>query len=103
MGGSVFGEFGSSGAPGFVDPFALGQVGLGAGQSVQAMQNRYNQLGMGGSTPNQMDLGNLPSVSGGIEGQFRGLIGELQNAGLTPSGTQNPASQVGSVLNAFSK
>ena len=103
----TFGSFGSSGAPGFVDPFAMGAVGQGAGTSIGAMANRYNQLGMGGSTPELMDLGAAPSVTGGIPAQFAALVGELQNTSLqqSPSGTgkQNLPSQAGGLLSAFSK
>jgi hypothetical protein len=99
----TFGNFGQSGAPGFVDPFALNAIGLGAGLSQQTMQNRYEQLGMAGSTPEQMDLGILPSVSGGIPGQFSSITGQLQNNNLAPAGVQNAASQAGTILSAFSK
>lgn len=102
-----FGNFGESGAPGFVDPFSLAAVGQGKGQSLQAMTNRYNQLGMGGSTPEAMDLGAAPSVTGGIPAQFAALIGELQNSSASNapagSGQQSGLSQVGSLLNVFSK
>ena len=105
--GGTFGNFGESGAPGFVDPFSMAAVGQGKGASMQAMTNRYNQLGMGGSTPEAMDLGAAPSVTGGIPAQFSALIGELQNSSASnaPGGTgkQNAASQAGSLLNVFSK
>jgi len=103
----TFGSFGEEGAPGFVDPFAMGAVGQGAGTSVQAMANRYNQLGMGGSTPEAMDLGQAPSVTGGIPAQFQALVGELTNSALRQapqgSGKQNPASQAGSLLGAVGR
>jgi|SRR5262245_10807290 len=105
--GGTFGSFGESGAPGFVDPFALGAVGQGAGTSIQAMTNRYNQLGLGGSTMEKMDLGQAPSVTGGIPAEFAALVGELQNSALrnapSGSGKQNPASQAGSLLGAFGR
>lgn len=89
--GSIFGGFGSRGnfftgpAPGFVSPFAGGQVQESLGQSLQAMTNRYNQLGLGGSTAEQMDLGQAPSVTGGIPAEFQAILGELQNANLSQS------------------
>jgi len=102
MSGGTFGNFGSSGAPGFVDPFALNAVGAGAGTSLQAMANRYAQLGLGGSTAQAMDLGGAPSITGGIPAEFLALTGELQNSSVrnAPSGAgrQNTASQVGSLL-----
>jgi hypothetical protein len=103
----LFGSFGQEGAPGFVDPFAAGAVGQGAGTSMSAMANRYNQLGLGGSTMQAMDMGAAPSVTGGIPAQFAAVLGELQNSALRQapggSGKQSPASQAGSLLSAFSK
>ena len=103
----VFGSFGQQGAPGFIDPFAASQVGLGAGTSLDAMNARYRQLGMPGSTPNLQDVGAAPSVTGGIPAQFAAVLGELQNSALRQapggSGKQSPANQAGSILNAFSK
>jgi len=99
MSQNTFGGFGSSGAPGFVDPFSMNAVGMGAGASMAAMANRYNQLGLGGSTAEAMDLGQAPSVTGGIPAQFQAVLGELQNSSLrnAPSGAgkQSPLSQVG--------
>jgi hypothetical protein len=106
-GGSTFGNFGEEGAPGFVDPFTTNLLGLTQGLNTQTMTNRYNQLGMGGSTPEQMDLGNAPSVTGGMKKQFQGLLGELQNSSAQTAalgaGTQSIANQIGTGLNAFSK
>lgn len=106
-GGGTFGNFGESGAPGFVDPFTENLVGAGLGQSLTQMTNRYNQLGMGGSTPEAMDLGQMPSVTGGMPQQFKALQGQLQNssAGIAQlgMGEQSIASQIGAGLNAFSK
>src|SRR5262245_9101660 len=94
---NTFGGFGESGAPGFVDPFSMGAAGQGAGASMTAMANRYNQLGMAGSTPEATDLGQAPSVAGGNPSQFQALLGEIQNSALRNapqgSGKQNPASQ----------
>lgn len=107
MGGSVFGNFGEEGAPGHVDSFTQGLIGQSLGQSLNTMTNRYNQLGMGGSTPEAMDLGHMPSVSGGIPKQYGALTGQLQNssaqAQAAGSGTASLASQIGTGLNAFSK
>jgi hypothetical protein len=51
------------------------------------MQNRYNQLGLGGSTAEAMDLGQAPSLTGGIPAEFEAVMGQLQNAALNnPSG-----------------
>lgn len=108
MGGTgTFGSFGQSGAPGFVDPFTTNILGQSEALNATTMTNRYNQLGMGGSTPEQMDLGQMPSVTGGIPQQFAGLLGQLQSssAGISTLGTgeQSIANQIGTGLNAFSK
>jgi hypothetical protein len=65
------------------------------------MQNRYQQLGLGGqaatpttpgafltgSTPFMMDVGETPSLTGGIPAEFQAVMGQLQNAALSnPSG-----------------
>jgi hypothetical protein len=92
------GPFGSPGAPGFVPPTATAGIGQGAATSEAAMANRYNQLGMGGSTPEAMDLGILPSITGGIPGQFGAVAGQLQNQALQTSpigSSQSPASLIG--------
>ena len=117
-GGGGFGDFGM---PGHVSPFDMHAVDLGQGASMQAMTNRYAQLGLSGTgatphspggpaggigvaniganitgpegpgvqpDPNQeptaekMDLGQAPSLSGGIPAQFEALMGMIQNANL---------------------
>lgn len=109
MSSSMFGSFGSSGAPGFVPPSATAALGPAMGVSEQAMANRYSQLGLGGpgttggagpeGTAEKMDLGQLPSLTGGIPGQFAAVAGELQNAALA----QNPggSGKSGSPLSAI--
>lgn len=104
-------SFGQPGAPGFVPPAATAAIGQGAGQSIAAMANRYNQLGMGGpgmgggtqtpmGTPEAMDLGLAPSITGGIPAQFAAVGGQLQNqAVLSPALGKNtsPASILGNI------
>lgn len=111
-----FGGFGQSGSPGHLSGFETGQVAQGLGQSIQAMQNRYTQLGLGsqGATPTSpgggagqstaalMDIGQLPSYTGGMQEQFNALLGELQNSALqnAPAGSgksSSPASAIGGV------
>lgn len=91
------GGIGASGAPGSLSPFATGVANQAAGQGVNAMINRYNQLGMGGSTPELQDIGQLPSLTGGIPAQGNALIGQLQTNALgSPSGVSNsPATLIG--------
>lgn len=111
----IGGPFGSQGAPGFVPPAASAAIGPAAGQSVEMMANRYNQLGLGGpgaagggamqtpmGTPEAMDLGAAPSVTGGIPGQFAAVGGELQNQALAagPLGANKSAgNQIGNIGN----
>jgi hypothetical protein len=90
------GNFGDPGAPGFVPPSASAAIGPGAGQSAAMMANRYNQLGLGGpgaaggtvtpmGTPEKMDLGLAPSVTGGIPAQFQAVAGQLQDQAISGS------------------
>jgi|SRR5215471_10085016 len=104
--GSVLGgPFGSPGAPGFLSPFDIGAVGAGEGQSLTAMANRYNQLGMGGSTPEAMDLGAAPSYTGGIPQQFQAVLGQVQNAQSGQIGGKgtSPASLIGAAAGLSGK
>ena len=117
-GGPSFGDFGS---PGFVSPFDMHAVNAGRGASLQAMTNRYAQLGLSGTgatptnrggpaggigvgqiganitgpegpgvppvaagetTAEMMDLGQAPSLGGGIPAQFDALLGMIQTANL---------------------
>jgi hypothetical protein len=101
--GAAFGS--APGVPGFVDQFSTGLLGGAASQSGQALVNRYNQLGLSGnpqggtpqsaaaggtsltsggqpSTALGMDLGQIPSLTGGLSGLFEAGLGEMQNASL---------------------
>ena len=105
------GDFGSSGAPGFVPPAASAAIGPAAGQSATMMANRYNQLGLGGpgaaggtqtpmGTPEAMDLGAAPSTTGGIPAQFAAVAGQLQNQALQSSplgANKSPGNIIGNV------
>ena len=105
MSSFIGGSFGSSGSPGFLPGSTTAAVGPGAGQSLGAMVNRYQQLGLGGqgfNTPEAMDLGFLPSETGGIPGQFGAVGGQLQNAALqsTPLGAnKSPGNVIGNIGN----
>jgi hypothetical protein len=110
MSGFLGGGIGAGGAPGHLSPFDTSVANAAAGQSIQAMANRYNQLGLGGpgqgggtptnaGTAEAMDLGILPSYTGGIPAQFQALTGELQNNALATPGSAgkgtSPASLIG--------
>ena len=115
-------SFGDFGSPGFVSPFDMHAVSQGQGSSIQAMTNRYAQLGLSGTgatphspggpaggigvgnigasapgsgapgtappvtagetTAEMMDLGQSPSLGGGIPAQFEAIMGMIQNANL---------------------
>jgi hypothetical protein len=100
MGSSFFApSFGSQGGAGFVPGAASSAIAPALGQSQQALANRYQQLGLGGqstNTPEAMDLGLAPSMTGGLPGQFASIQGTLQNAATTPLGkNSSPANLVG--------
>ena len=117
------GGFGSSSSksggpgPGFVSPFDQQVVGNALNTSMDAMVNRYAQLGLSGQgatpsspggpaggigvgnigsgmqpnqgaepTAEQMDLGQIPTLTGGLPGEAEAVIGQIQNANLQTSG-----------------
>lgn len=73
-----------------VSPFDQTAIDMAGGSNMTSMRNRYDQLGMGGSTPEGMDLGQLPSQTGGIPGETEAMTGQLQtqnvgNPALNPA------------------
>lgn len=89
-------NFGSQGGAGFVPSTATAAIAPALGQSQQALANRYQQLGGANSTPEAMDLGLAPSMTGGLPGQFASILGSLQNASNTPLGkNSSPANLIG--------
>lgn len=76
------GQNASGGFPGLLSQFDTSAFGTGLGQSELAMGQRYNQLGMTGSTPEAMDLGAAPSLTGGIPGEFAAGLGQTQTQDL---------------------
>jgi hypothetical protein len=104
MGGSSgAGGFGGPGQAGFLSPFDTGAFSSGQGTSMQAMANRYNQLGMPGSTPEAMDLGVAPSLTGGIPAEFQAGLGQTQSQDLSQttssanSAIQSKSNQIGAI------
>jgi hypothetical protein len=105
MGGATSGAggFGGAGQAGFLSPFDQSAFAGGQGQSLQAMANRYNQLGMQPSTPEGMDLGILPSLTGGIPAEFQAGLGQTQTQDLgqttssANSAIQSKSNQVGAI------
>ena len=69
---------GQPGGIGGLSQFDMGAFANAQNKAMAAMGNRYNQLGLGGSTMAQMDLGQAPSLIGGIPGIAQAAIGEAQ-------------------------
>lgn len=116
MSNVVGGPFGSQGAPGFLPAASTAGIAPAAGQSAEMMANRYNQLGLGGpgaaggtqtpgGTAEAMDLGGLPSVTGGIPAQFQAIAGQLQNqaVGQGPLGANKSPGNIIGNLGHFGK
>jgi hypothetical protein len=76
------GSFGGAGQPGFISPFTSAAFNTAGTQGAQSMVNRYNQLGMPGSTPEAMDIGAAPSLTGGIPAEAQAAQGQLQTQDL---------------------
>jgi hypothetical protein len=99
---------GSSGGVGFLSPFDQSGVQTALGQSTQAMTNRYNQLGLGGSTPEAMDLGQAPSLTGGLPAEAQATLGDIQASDLSStassagSAIQGKGQQVSGITNLAS-
>jgi hypothetical protein len=93
--------------PGQVDPFSLAALSAATGNAQTAMHNRYAQLGLGvpsGGSPQsagssgtnlsyggpgtaeQMDIGSMPSLTGGIAGMSEAALGEMENNSLQLAG-----------------
>lgn len=67
--GGAFGSapsFGSPGGVGFLSPLDQNAAASGAGQSIAAMTNRYNQLGLGANaaSPTGPAVGATPGIPG---------------------------------------
>lgn len=109
MSGMGGGGGGGGGGIGMPDLFSLGMLGGATQQADQAMTARYNQLGLSGNpqggspqsaakagtslqpggqptTALSMDLGNTPSLAGGISGMEQAVLGQLENMALQSSG-----------------
>lgn len=70
--------------------FDLQAIMNALGTSETAMTNRYKQLGLGGSTMLQQDLGNAPSLTGGLPKEALAMVGQMQtqdvgNAAFNPA------------------
>jgi hypothetical protein len=75
-----------------VSPFDQSAIDTATGQNATSITDRYNQLGLGGSTPEGQDLGSTPSLTGGNTAQGQALTGEEQTANVG-NPALNPALQ----------
>lgn len=85
--------------------FDLQAVMNALGQGQTATTNRYNQLGLGGSTMLQQDLGNAPSVTGGLANEAQAMVGQQQtqdvgNPAFNPA-LQTPQTTPGTSLSSL--
>lgn len=75
-----------------VSPFDINAIMSAMGLNEQAIGNRYDQLGLGGSTMQGQDIGTTPSITGGAAGQGAAALGQLETANQG-SAALNPAQQ----------
>jgi hypothetical protein len=87
-----------------VSPFDLGAINTATGQNVQATENRYNQLGLGGSTMEGQDVTAAQDMGQAMIGQEQ--TANVGNPALNPAlqpqinqqiGTGNSNSSLGSL------
>lgn len=81
-----------------VSPFDKQAIDTALTGSEGTTKARYDQLGLGGSTMEQQDLGNAPSVTGGLPAEASAVLGQEQtanvgNAALNPA-LQTPISEL---------
>ena len=89
----------AGGFPGLLSQFDLSAAEQALAQSAGTIPARYQQLGLGqtGATPTdpgsfgaggtamQMDLGELPSLTGGLAGESQAALGQLQTEDIAQS------------------
>jgi hypothetical protein len=75
-----------------VSPFDLSSIVQAFNNASTSTTNRYNQLGLGGSTMEGQDLGTIPSATGGLAAASPAVIGEEQTANVGQPAL-NPALQ----------
>lgn len=91
-----------------VSPFDLGAINAATGQNVQDMENRYQQLGLGGSTMEAQDVAGANQAGQAMIGQEQTAnVGQpALNPALQPQVNQligvggNQASQLGGAAGA---
>jgi hypothetical protein len=75
-----------------VSPFDQQSIDQATSSNASSITNRYNQLGLGGSTMEGQDLGTTPSVTGGNVAQGEALTGQEQTSNVG-NPALNPALQ----------
>jgi hypothetical protein len=91
-----------------VSQFDQDQINQATGSNTQAVENRYQQLGMGGSTPEQQDVTGAQNMGTAMTGQEQ--TSNVGNAALNPAlqpqlndligATQNQGVGLGSLAKA---
>jgi hypothetical protein len=74
-----------------LSPFDVSSIGGSTTADTQSITNRYNQLGMGGSTPEQTDLAQAGVQSQALAGQEQQQ--DVSNPAMNPA-LQTPIAQV---------
>jgi hypothetical protein len=74
-----------------MSPFDVSSIGGATTSDTQGITNRYNQLGMGGSTPETMDLSAAGLQSEALAGQEQET--DVSNPAMNPA-LQTPIAQV---------
>jgi hypothetical protein len=79
--------------------FDLQAIQSAVGQNIQAIQNRYQQLGLGGSTMEGQDVAMQPLAGSALEGQeqTQDVSNPAMNPALQPTQSGNTASQASSL------
>jgi hypothetical protein len=75
-----------------VSDFDQSQIDTATGENATAIGNRYNQLGLGGSTMEGQDQGTIPTPTGGNIGAGKAVTGQEQTANVG-NAALNPALQ----------
>jgi hypothetical protein len=103
MGGITGGGSNKSGSQGPFEfgpsAFDLQAIQSAVGQNIQAIQDRYQQLGLGGSTMEGQDVAMQPLAGSAMEGQeqMQDVGNPAMNPALQPTQSGNVASQASSL------
>jgi hypothetical protein len=76
-------------------PFDLSSIASSVSNDQDAITNRYNQLGMGGSTPESMDLTGASEIGAALTGQEQ--TQDVTNPALNPA-LQPPINELAGIM-----